>query len=73
MKLGSLVYQINQSFKELERFGESKHQAKEKVKNKYPNKTPVVDGIYSYKTMSAYRQTLREFTPFLDRKLLFYI
>jgi site-specific recombinase XerC len=68
MKRGSLVYQINQRFFELERFGQSKHKAKEIYRKEHPGKTPRVDGIYSYKTMTAYRQTLKEFTPFIKNK-----
>ena len=68
LKRGSLVYQINQRFKALEKFGESKHKAKKEYKDLHPKSTPKVEGIYSYKTMAAYRQTLKEFTPFLKEK-----
>jgi hypothetical protein len=68
LKRGSLVYQINQRFKALEKFGESKHKAKKEYKDLHPKKTPKTEGIYSYKTMAAYRQTLKEFTPFLKEK-----
>lgn len=68
MKLGSLVYQINQRFKELERFGQSKHKAKQEIRAKHPGEMPKTPGIYSHKTMTAYRQTLKEFTPFLKEK-----
>ena len=68
MKRGSLVFQINQRFIELSKFGESKHKAKQEYKDLHPKKTPKTEGIYSYKTMAAYRQTLKEFTPFLKEK-----
>ena len=68
LKRGSLVYQINQRFKALEKFGESKHKAKQEYKDLHPKSTPKVEGIYSHKTMAAYRQTLKEFTPFLRAK-----
>ena len=68
LKRGSLVYQINQRFKALEKFGESKHKAKKEYKDLHPKSTPKVEGIYSFKTMQAYRQTIKEFTPFLRAK-----
>lgn len=71
-KLGSLKYQITQRLKELNRIGESKHQAKqdwrricESANIKWnPAQAP---GIFSFKTMDAYRQSAIEFSKWLKQ------
>jgi len=70
-KLGSLKYQITQRLKSLNRFGESKHRAKEDYKNACKTRPGVkynpayARGIFSSKTMDAYKQTSMEFAAWL--------
>lgn len=69
-KTGSLVYQINEQLKSLQRFGQSRHQAKlayraeQEAKGEKWNPA-TADGIYSYKTYDAYKQTAMEFSAWL--------
>lgn len=67
-KLGSLKYQITQRLKGLNRLGESKHQAKEDYKRACATRPGVkynpayARGIFSSKTMDAYKQSAMEFS-----------
>ncbi len=69
-KNGSLVYQVNGRLKSLQRFGQSRHQAKldyraqQEAKNEAWNPAKA-EGIYSYKTFDAYKQTAMEFSTWL--------
>lgn len=69
-KLGSFKYQIQQRLKELDRIGQSKHQAKQAYRQacenaRVPWNPAKADGIYSIKTMQAYRQTVLEFAGWI--------
>lgn len=69
-KLGSFKYQIQQRLRELDRIGESKHQAKQAYRQaceerNLPWNPAKAEGIHSVKTMEAYRQTAFEFTGWL--------
>jgi len=71
-KLGSLKYQISQRLQELNRIGESKHQAKQDYRRACENANlkwnpAKADGIFSYKTMDAYRQSAIEFSSWLKQ------
>ena len=73
-ELHGAANRINRSLQhrlcEMKRFGESKHEAKEKLKKEYIDThgslkgyNPArVEGIFSIRTMQAYRQTAREFS-----------
>lgn len=72
IKLGSLKYQISQRMQELNRIGESKHQAKQDYRRASENANlkwnpAKADGIFSYKTMDAYRQSAVEFSGWLKQ------
>ena len=62
-KRGSLNHQINQRMKNLERFGESRYEAKKdynaNIENNREGKTL---GIHSYKTFDTYKSTCKQFT-----------
>ena len=63
-KRGSFVHQVNQRMKEMERFGESRHEAKEEYRemmgtNQTHNRTV---GIHNYNTFNAYKSTCKQFT-----------
>jgi len=69
-KLGSLTYQIKQRMQDLNRIGESKHQAKYDYRNHCDSKNigwnpAKANGIFSYKTMDSYRQSAIEFSSWL--------
>ena len=69
-KNGSLLYQINEQLKSLQRFGQSRHEAKlayraeQEAKGERWNPA-TADGIYAYKTFDAYKQTAMEFSAWL--------
>lgn len=70
VKLGSLKYQVTQKLNALNRIGESKHQAKQDYRNACESANlkwnpAKADGIFSYKTMDAYRQSALEFSGWL--------
>ena len=63
-KRGSFNYQINQRMKDMEKFGESRHEAKEEYRemmgtNQTHNRTV---GIHSHGTFNAYKSTCKQFT-----------
>ncbi len=61
-KRGSLNYQINQRMKEMERFGESRYEAKKDYKsNIEDNKQGKTVGIHSYKTFETYKSSCKQF------------
>lgn len=69
-KLGSFKYQISERLKELNRIGESKHEAKKSYRQAceragIPWNPAQADGIFSIDTMQSYRQTALEFTDWL--------
>ena len=69
-KLGSFKYQIQQRLRELDRIGQSKHQAKQAYRQACENANvpwnpAKAEGIHSIRTMEAYRQTAFEFTGWL--------
>lgn len=72
-KNGSLVYQLNERLKSLQRFGQSKHAAKRDYRNKQSSNgekwnPAFADGIYSFKTYDAYKQTVMEFGTWLKKE-----
>ena len=63
MKLGSVAFQVNQTFRDLQEFGNSKHSAKENFKAGYGGSKQIdkfmadfgkSSGIYSYQTYKDY-------------------
>lgn len=61
-KRGSLNYQINQRMKEMEKFGESRHEAKKDYReNIQDNKQGKTGGIHSYKTFETYKSSCKQF------------
>lgn len=72
-KPGSFTYQIIERLHELNRIGESKHQAKldfRKACEYYniPWNPAQAEGIFSVRTMNAYKQTAFEFTTWIKDK-----
>ncbi len=60
---GSVVYQVHEVFKEIIRFGESKHEAKELAREQGAKTWHEISkniGIYSYKTADQYRDISKE-------------
>lgn len=69
-KNGSLAYQINQKLQGLKRFGQSRHEAKQAYRASQEAKgekwNPAkAEGIFSFKTYDAYKQTAMEFSKWL--------
>lgn len=69
-KLGTFKYQIQQRLGQLNRIGQSKHQAKQAYRQacaerNLPWNPAKAEGIHSIKTMETYRQTAFEFTGWL--------
>lgn len=67
VKRGSLNYQINQRMKQMERFGDSRHQAKKEYKEMVGNKNThnKTVGIHNYNTFNAYKSSCKQFTSYL--------
>jgi len=62
VKNGSIIYQITERLKSLQCFGQSKHQAKKEYRDQKKDNgekwnPAFAEGIYSYKTFDAYKQT----------------
>lgn len=69
-KKGSINFQLIERMKSMTHFGESKHEAKKNNINEAKSKgikinSTKVDGIYSYNTFEAYKQTSKEFSIWL--------
>jgi site-specific recombinase XerC len=69
-KHGSLIYQFNQRMKELDRIGESKHEAKQNYRQAcerahVPWNPAKADGIFAHKTWDAYKQSSMQFGAWL--------
>lgn len=71
-KHGSLIFQLTEHLKSLQKFGQSKHAAKaeyrrhQEVKGEKWNPA-TAKGIFSYKTYNAYRQSAVEFAGWLKQ------
>lgn len=60
-KRASLKHQVNQALREQQRFGQSRHEAKELNNNSTP-------GIYSHKTMDVYREHCQRFAQWAKQE-----
>lgn len=70
VKLGSLKYQLTNRFKELNKIGQSKHQAKQEYRAYCESQgikwNPAkAEGIFSLQTMNSYRQSAMEFVEWI--------
>ena len=66
----SLSRQLQKKLYQMNKFGQSKHKAKKEEKERCQKVgekwlSSRVDGIYSYKTLQAYKQTVREFSKWI--------
>ena len=66
----SLSRQLQKKLYQMNKFGQSKHKAKKEEKERCQKTgekwlSSRVDGIYSYKTLQAYKQTVREFSKWI--------
>jgi hypothetical protein len=73
-KIGSLIYQLTERLKSLQRFGQSKHTAKAAYRRKQEAhgekwNPAFAEGIYSYNTYYAYKQTAVEFANWAKKEL----
>ena len=72
-KHGSIVYQLNERLKSLQRFGQSKHSAKYEYRREQESKgekwnPAYAKGIFFYKTYSAYKQTVMEMAAWIKKE-----
>lgn len=72
-KNGSLIYQLNERLKSLQRFGQSKHVAKAEYRRQQEAKgekwnPAFAQGIFSYQTYNAYKQSAMEFGLWLKKE-----
>jgi len=72
-KHGSLIYQLNERLISLQKFGQSKHVAKKDYRNKQVANgekwnPAYAEGIFSFTTYNAYKQTVMEFGTWLKKE-----